>query len=56
MIGDNVHVSDLVAPKGVTVLDPADEIVASVVAPAKEEEVVEEAVEPEVIGEKPDEE
>lgn len=51
-VGDSVHVRDLVCPKGVTVLDPEEEIVASVVAPAKEEEVVaEEGAEPEVIGE-----
>jgi large subunit ribosomal protein L25 len=52
-IGDSVHVRDLIAPKGVTILDHEDEIVASVVAPAKEEEelVSEEAAEPEVIGE-----
>jgi large subunit ribosomal protein L25 len=53
-VGDSVHVRDLVYPKGVTILDHEDEIVASVVAPAKEEEVaevVEEAAEPEVIGE-----
>jgi large subunit ribosomal protein L25 len=55
-VGDSVHVRDLVAPKGVTILDHADDIVASVVAPAKEEEVaeVEEAAEPEVIGESPE--
>jgi large subunit ribosomal protein L25 len=55
-VGDSVHVRDLVAPKGVTILDAADEIVASVVAPAaeEEEEVVAEAVEPEVIGETPE--
>jgi large subunit ribosomal protein L25 len=52
-VGDSVHVRDLIAPAGVTVLDAEDEIVASVVAPAKEEEeaVSEEAAEPEVIGE-----
>jgi large subunit ribosomal protein L25 len=52
-VGDNIHVRDLVAPKGVTILDHEDEIVASVVAPAKEEEeaVSEEVTEPEVIGE-----
>jgi len=57
-VGDSVHVRDLVAIKGVTILDAEDEIVASVVAPAaeEEEEVVEEAVEPEVIGETPEEE
>jgi len=54
-VGDSVHVRDLTAPKGVTILDAEDEIVASVVAPAKEEEAaVEEAVEPEVIGETPE--
>ena len=53
-VGDNIHVRDLVAPKGVTILDAEDDIVASVVPPAKEEEVEaveEEAAEPEVIGE-----
>jgi large subunit ribosomal protein L25 len=56
-VGDNIHVRDLVAPKGVTILDAEDEIVASVVPPAKEEEeVVEEAAEPEVIGESASEE
>jgi large subunit ribosomal protein L25 len=55
-IGDSIHVSDLVALEGVTVLDAPEEIIASVVAP-KVEEVEEEAVaeagaEPEVIGEK----
>lgn len=57
-VGDSVHVSDLVAPKGVTILDAEDEIVASVVAPAaeEEEEVAEVAAEPEVIGETPEEE
>ena len=57
-VGDNIHVRDLMAPKGVTILDAEDEIVASVVAPAKEEEevAVEEAAEPEVIGESAEEE
>lgn len=52
-VGDNIHVRDLKAPKGVTILDAEEEIVASVVAPAKEEEevVAEEGAEPEVIGE-----
>jgi large subunit ribosomal protein L25 len=54
-VGDSVHVRDLAAPKGVTILDDPDEIVASIVPPAKEEEaeVTEEAAEPEVIGEAP---
>jgi len=58
-IGDNVHVRDLVAPKDVTILDDPDEIVASIVPPVAEEEEpeAEEALgEPELIGEKPDEE
>ena len=58
-IGDNVHVRDLVAPKDVTILDDMDEIVASIVPPVAEEEEpeAEEAVgEPELIGEKPEEE
>jgi large subunit ribosomal protein L25 len=58
-VGDSVHVRDLAPQKGVTILDDPDEIVASIVPPAKEEEEVapaEEAVEPEVIGETPEEE
>jgi len=63
-IGDSVHIRDLVVPKGVTILESEDEIVASVVPPAKsiEEEEAEAAesgavaAEPEVIGEKSDEE
>jgi large subunit ribosomal protein L25 len=50
-VGDSIHIRDLVAPKGVTILDAGDEIVASVVAPAAEVEEVTEEVEPEVIGE-----
>jgi large subunit ribosomal protein L25 len=55
-VGDSVHVRDLVAPKGVTILDDLDEIVASVVPPAKEEEELPaaEQAEPEVIGETPE--
>jgi large subunit ribosomal protein L25 len=52
-VGDSVHISDIAVPEGVTILDPLEEIVASVVPPAKaiEEEVTEEgAAEPEVIG------
>lgn len=59
-IGNSVHVSDLVAPDGVVILDAPESIVASVVPPAKsiEEEEAEaaesaaESAEPEVIGEK----
>jgi len=56
-VGDSVHISDIVAPAGVTILDSPDEILASVLAPKVEEEeaVAEEAAEPEVIGEKPEE-
>lgn len=56
-IGMNIHISDLVIREGVTVLDDPDTIVCSVVAPRVEEEVEveEEAVEPEVIGEKQEE-
>lgn len=57
-VGDSLHVSDLTVPEGVTITSPADEIVASVMAPKAEEaeEVSEEAPEPEVIGEKPESE
>ena len=57
-IGDNVHVRDLVAPKDVTILDDMDEIVVTIVPPVvgEEEAPAEEQAEPEVIGEKPDEE
>lgn len=53
-VGDSLHVSDIVAPEGVTILDDPEAIVASVQAPRVEvEEVeVEEAAEPEVIGAK----
>lgn len=53
-VGDSLHVSDLRAPDGVTILDAADEILCSVLAPKVEEaaEATEEIAEPEVIGEK----
>ena len=55
-IGDSLHVSDIVAQSGVTILDASDEIICSVVAPKVEEvEEVAETAEPEVIGEKPEE-
>jgi large subunit ribosomal protein L25 len=57
-IGDSLHISDLVALDGVTILDAADEILCSVVAPKAEEveeEGATEATEPEVIGEKSEE-
>ena len=51
--GDSLHVSDLAAPAGVTILDDADTTICAVMAPAKEEEeeVVDEDIEPELIGE-----
>ncbi len=65
-IGDNIHVSDLRTFEGVEILDDPEEILVSVVPPTKvevpvaaEEEEVEaeeEAAEPEVIGEKKEEE
>ena len=57
-IGDSIHVSDVIAPAGVTLLDEPDSLIASVIPPTvevEEEEAVEEA-EPEVIGAKPEEE
>lgn len=57
-VGDSLHVSDIVAPKGVTLLDDADAVIASVIPPAvevEEEEVAAQA-EPELIGAKPEEE
>lgn len=57
-IGDTLHVSDIVAPSGVTILDDPEEVLASVQPPRVEveEEVVVEEAEPEVIGGKPEEE
>jgi len=57
-MGDTLHLSDITPPKGVKLLDDAESIVASVQAPRVEEEVVEgeEAVEPELIGSKGEEE
>ena len=58
-VGDSLHISDITPPAGVTLLDDADEVIASVQAPRieVEEEVVEaEVTEPEVIGEKAEEE
>ena len=52
-IGDSLHIKDIVAPAGVTILDVAEEVLCSVQAPRAEvEEEVTETVEPEVIGEK----
>jgi len=53
-MGDSLQVGDITPPKGITLLDDAEAIVASVQAPRAEEEVVEEAeaAEPELIGAK----
>jgi large subunit ribosomal protein L25 len=57
-IGDTLHVSDIVAPAGVKILDDPEEVLASVQPPRVEveEEVGSEAAEPELIGGKPTEE
>lgn len=57
-IGDTLHLSDLAVPAGVTLLDDPETIIASVQLPRLEveEEVVEEAEEPEVIGAKEEDE
>ncbi len=57
-VGDSLHVRDIVPPKGVTLLDDADGIVASVTPPtvAVEAEEGAEQAEPEVIGAKAEEE
>jgi len=57
-IGDSLHVSDIVVPAGVTILDDPEEVLISVQAPRLEveEEIEGEEVEPEVIGEKAEEE
>lgn len=57
-IGDALHVSDVIAPAGVTILDDAEEVLVSVQAPRLEveEEGAAEAAEPELIGEKAEEE
>jgi large subunit ribosomal protein L25 len=57
-IGDSLHVSDIVAPAGVTILDDPEEVICSVQAPRAEEveEEVAEVTEVEVIGEKVEEE
>ena len=57
-IGDSLHVADIAAPTGVTILDDPEEVICSVQAPRAEEveEEVAEVTEVEVIGEKADEE
>jgi large subunit ribosomal protein L25 len=55
-IGDSLHVSDIVAPAGVTILDDLEEVLVSVQPPRAEveEEGAAEAAEPELIGGKPE--
>lgn len=60
-MGDSLHVSDIVVPDGVEIIDDADSIVGSITVPTaepSEEELAAaaEEVQPEVIGESPDEE
>ncbi len=57
-IGDSLHVGDVKAPKGITLLDDPEAVVASVQAPRVETEEGEaaEVAEPEVIGGKAAEE
>lgn len=56
-IGDSLHIGDIVAPAGVTILDDAEAVVVSVQAPRAEvEEVEAEVAEPEIIGAKSDSE
>ena len=58
-IGDVLHVRDIEAPKGVTILDDPEEVLVSVQPPrveVEEEEAVVEEAEPELIGGKPEEE
>ena len=56
-IGDSLHVGDIVAPEGVTILDDPEGMVASVTPPtvAVEEPVEGAVTEPEIIGAKSEE-
>jgi large subunit ribosomal protein L25 len=56
-VGDSLHIGDIIAPEGVTILDHAEDIVASVTPPTVAVEAEEgEITEPEVIGAKAEEE
>lgn len=57
-VGDSLHVSDLVAPEGVTITSPPEEIICSVTPPtiAPEAEEAAQVTEPEVVGETKEEE
>jgi len=50
-LNDTVHVSDLTAPSGVTILDDAESVVASMILPRLEVEEPETETETEVVGE-----
>ena len=57
-VGQSIHIRDIVAPEGVTILDDPESIVCSIVTPAvavEEEEVAVEApTEPELVGKEDD--
>jgi large subunit ribosomal protein L25 len=57
-VGDSMSVADLVAPSGVTITSPAEEVICSVTPPtvAPEIEEAEHVEEPEVMGETKEEE
>lgn len=53
-MGDSLHVSDIVAPEGITILADPEAIIVSITAPRvaeEEEEALEEAAEPALVGE-----
>jgi len=57
-LGDTLHVSDVVAPENVEIVDEPEAIVCSVTTPSAEpveEEVLEEGEEPELVGEEGEE-
>ncbi|MCX7919443.1 MAG: 50S ribosomal protein L25 [bacterium] len=58
-IGHTIHISDLKVPEGVTLTDPPDAVVMTIVAPkavTEEAPVTQEVIEPELITKKPTEE
>jgi large subunit ribosomal protein L25 len=57
-VGDSLTVADVVAPKGVAITSPAEEVLCSVTPPtvAPSEEEAAQVVEPEVVGEEKEEE
>lgn len=57
-IGDSIHVKDLIVKEGVEIINNPENVVVTIAAPLKEEELAvkpEESIEPEVIGKKPKE-